>query len=100
MSTSALADAPPPTLRVAADPLLHCPIDDWTFDGRVTDGHCPICGWAPEGVIVEAPAWVRFVRWVDWDIAGLLSLLVLAIVLGVIVSRAVGLTWSDLSPFK
>jgi hypothetical protein len=84
----------------AVDPHLHCPVDDWTFDARVTEGRCPICGWAPDGVVVEAPEWVRFMRWVDWDIVGLVSLIVVAIILGVIVSRSVHLTWQDLSPLR
>ncbi len=78
---------------------LHCPIDDWSFDARYTDGACPICGWRPEGLTWAAPPWMRAYRRVDWELLSLFVTLLLLVLLGILVERAAGLTPSDLGGF-
>ena len=65
----------------AATPRVTCPVDDWEFDPRYTDGVCPLCGWRPPGPRVEAPVSAR-VDWF-WPMAGLLF--VLSVVMGILV---------------
>ena len=74
-----------------------CELDKWSFDPRYTDGRCPICGWAPEGV-PNAPAWLRYARRVEWELLGLLALLVVLVVLGLVVAHAAGINLSGPQP--
>lgn len=78
---------------------LHCDLDDWWFDARYTDGACPICGWRPEGLTYAAPLWMRLYRRADWELAGLVVMVVLLVVLGILVERAAGLTPGDVGGF-
>jgi hypothetical protein len=59
----------------------HCPIDDWDFDARYTDGVCPLCGWRPSGPPVEAPRAAR----IDWFWPTVLLMLVASVLMGVLV---------------
>ena len=75
----------------------HCELDDWTFDPRYTDGHCPICGWAPEGA-PTAPRWLVAARKFEWELTGLVVLLVVLVILGALVAHAAGYRIPLLSP--
>jgi len=67
----------------------HCELDNWTFDARYTDGRCPICGWAPEGA-PTAPGWLVAARRFEWELTGLVALMVVLLVLGALVAHAAG----------
>ncbi len=69
----------------------YCELDDWSFDPRYTDGRCPICGWVPPGA-PSAPAWLAVARKFEWELTGLVVLLVVLVILGVVVARAAGYT--------
>ena len=58
-----------------------CPVDDWAFSPRYTDGVCPLCGWRPEGTRAEAP-WLATIDWF-WPAVG--ALLVVSVLMGVLV---------------
>jgi len=75
----------------------HCELDDWTFDARYTDGKCPICGWAPEGA-PTAPGWLVAARRFEWELTGLVVLMVVLVVLGAVVAHAAGYRIPLLSP--
>jgi hypothetical protein len=66
-----------------------CELDRWTFDARYTDGKCPICGWAPEGA-PAAPGWLVTARRFEWELTGLVALMVVLVVLGAVVAHAAG----------
>jgi hypothetical protein len=76
--------------RGSAGVSQFCELDRWSFDPRYTDGRCPICGWQPEGA-PKAPAWLTLGRRVEWELVGLVALLVVLVVLGVVVARAAGI---------
>jgi hypothetical protein len=78
---------------------LHCELDDWWFDARYTDGACPICGWRPEGVTYSAPLWLRAARSADWELIGLVFMVLLLVVLGFFVERTAGLSPNDIGRF-
>jgi hypothetical protein len=59
----------------------HCPVDDWDFDPRYTDGVCPLCGWRPPGTPVEPPAFVR----IDWFWPVVVLVVVMSVVMGILV---------------
>jgi hypothetical protein len=67
----------------------YCELDKWSFDPRYTDGRCPICGWAPPGA-PTAPAWLAVARKLEWELTGLVLLLVVLVILGVVVAQAAG----------
>lgn len=67
----------------------YCELDKWSFDPRYTDGHCPICGWTPPGA-PTAPAWLAAARKFEWELTGLILLLIVLVILGVLVARAAG----------
>ena len=67
----------------------HCELDNWSFDPRYTEGRCPICGWTPPGA-PSAPAWLVAARKFEWEITGLVLLLIVLVILGVVVARAAG----------
>jgi hypothetical protein len=76
-------------LRQQQAKKTHCPVDDWDFDARYTDGACPICGWRPEGSAVAAvPAWRQQLARVPWDYVGLGFLFVVLVALGIFVALA------------
>ena len=67
----------------------YCELDDWTFDPRYTEGRCPICGWvAPNAP--NAPTWLILARRFEWQLGGLLALLVVLTLLAVAVMHAAG----------
>ena len=67
----------------------YCELDAWSFDPRYTEGKCPICGWEPPGA-PTAPAWLATARKFEWELTGLVLLLVVLVILGVLVARAAG----------
>ena len=67
----------------------YCELDKWSFDPRYTDGRCPICGWVPSGA-PNAPPWLAVARKLEWELTGLVLLLVVLVILGVVVARAAG----------
>jgi len=67
----------------------YCELDQWSFDPRYTEGRCPICGWEPPGA-PKAPAWLMLARKFEWELTGLVLLLVVLVILGVLVARAAG----------
>jgi hypothetical protein len=75
--------------RSRAPVRAYCELDKWSFDPRYTDGRCPICGWTPPGV-PSAPAWLAVARKLEWELTGLVLLLVVLVILGVLVARAAG----------
>jgi hypothetical protein len=68
----------------------YCELDRWSFDPRYTEGRCPICGWRPEGA-PSAPLWLSVARRVEWELIGLVALLIVLVVLAVVVARAAGI---------
>jgi hypothetical protein len=62
----------------------HCPLDDWTFTPRYTEGVCPLCSWRPEGALVAPP----LSRRVDWFYPGLAALVVSSVVMLILVVLA------------
>jgi len=75
--------------RRRAPVRAYCELDRWSFDPRYTEGRCPICGWTPPGAAV-APAWLAVARKLEWELTGLVLLLVVLVILGVLVARAAG----------
>ena len=75
--------------RSRAPRRAYCELDKWSFDPRYTEGRCPICGWTPPGA-PSAPAWLAVARKFEWELAGLVLLLVVLVILGVLVARAAG----------
>lgn len=76
--------------RRATHNRAYCQLDHWGFDPRYTGGVCPICGWTPDGV-PAAPAWIRVLKKLDWEILGLFVLVIALVVLGGLVAYAAGL---------
>ena len=71
--------------RSASDEIVaHCPVDDWDFAPRYTDGVCPICGWRPPGAHVEPPLVAR-IDWF-WPSVGFLAVVSVAMAIAVIVA--------------
>jgi hypothetical protein len=64
--------------------LVVCPIDDWPFAPRYTDGVCPLCGWRPEGVHMDPPLFTR----IDWFWPSMGVLLVVSVLMAVLVLTA------------
>ena len=67
----------------------YCELDKWSFDPRYTEGRCPICGWVPEGA-PTAPTWLIRARRFEWELTGLVVLLVVLVVLAAVVAHAAG----------
>jgi hypothetical protein len=61
-----------------------CPVDEWTFSPRYTEGVCPLCGWRPEGMLVAPP----LSRRIDWFYPGLAALVVTSVVMLILVVLA------------
>lgn len=59
----------------------HCPVDDWDFDARYTDGACPLCGWQPAGVSVGPPRFAR-IDWF-WPLVGVVA--AVSVLMGILV---------------
>ena len=66
-----------------------CELDGWSFDPRYTEGRCPICGWVAPGA-PEAPLWLMLARRFEWELAGLVVLVVVLAVIAVAVTHAAG----------
>ena len=75
--------------RPRAPVRAFCELDQWSFDPRYTDGRCPICGWVPPGA-PRAPAWLVVARKLEWEVTGLVLLLVVLVILGAVVAKAAG----------
>ena len=69
------------TGRDRTDVTAHCPVDDWDFAPRYTDGVCPICGWRPEGVDVTPPLAAR----IDWFWPAMVFLAVVSVAMAIAV---------------
>ena len=67
----------------------YCELDQWSFDPRYTEGRCPICGWAPPGA-PSAPRWLVLARSLEWELLGLIMLMVVLVGLGVVAADAAG----------
>jgi hypothetical protein len=78
---AAAPPVPEPGMSRTAVAKAHCPIDDWDFDPRYTDGVCPICGWRPPGAPVEPPRLAR----VDWFWPTVFVSLVASVLMGILV---------------
>lgn len=61
-----------------------CPVDDWAFTPRDTDGVCPLCGWRPPGALARSSPLAR----IDPFVVGLLVLLAASVAMGVVVVLA------------
>ena len=61
-----------------------CPIDEWTFTPRYTDGVCPLCGWQPEGRLAILP----LSRRIDWFMPALAALLLSSVLMLILVLLA------------
>jgi len=72
------------TGRDREDVIAHCPIDDWDFAPRYTDGVCPICGWRPDDVDTTPPLAPR-IDWF-WPSMAFLALVSLVMAIAVIVT--------------
>lgn len=71
-----------PLGRRGREPQAVCPVDDWAFTPRYTEGRCPLCGW-------EAPAGVEPTRGGDdWFWAGMAILVAVSVAMGVLVVLA------------
>jgi hypothetical protein len=66
--------------RRHAEPQAICPIDDWAFTPRYTEGRCPLCGWQAPGAEELAARAGR-----DWFWPAIAVLLVVSVVMGVLV---------------
>lgn len=86
---SEVAPASGRSMSARAPVPCYCELDKWSFDPRYTEGRCPICGWAPEGA-PTAPAWLRRARKFEWELTGLMVLLVVLVVLAAVVAHAAG----------
>jgi hypothetical protein len=79
----ALANALSARLGRGEEIRATCPVDDWTFSPRYTDGVCPLCGYQPPGV--DAVAWPGPSDWF-WPVFGTLVVSSLAMAVLVIVA--------------
>jgi hypothetical protein len=69
---------------MTAEFTARCPIDDWTFAPRYTDGVCPLCGWRPEGGAIGPPLSGR----IDWFYPALVALLCASVLMLILVVLA------------
>jgi hypothetical protein len=69
------------TDEVLATGPARCPLDDWVFEPRYTDGLCPLCGWRPPGGLVRPPRSAR----IDWFWPAVVVALIASVVMGVLV---------------
>jgi len=66
--------------RRHAEPQAICPVDDWAFTPRYTEGRCPLCGWEAPGTGELAARTGR-----DWFWPAIVVLLVVSVVMGILV---------------
>jgi hypothetical protein len=79
---SAGTEPPGRRTRGGREPQAVCPVDDWAFTPRWTEGRCPLCGW-------EAPADAAAARGGgDWFWAGMAILLAVSVAMGALVVLA------------
>jgi hypothetical protein len=68
--------------RRGREPQVVCPVDDWAFTPRYTEGRCPLCGWeAPAGAEAAGSGG-------DWFWAGMAILVAVSVTMGVLVVLA------------
>jgi hypothetical protein len=67
-------------LRRHPDPQAICPIDQWAFTPRYTEGRCPLCDW-------QAPGGEAYVGHTGRDLfwPGMAVLLVVSLAMGILV---------------
>jgi hypothetical protein len=67
-------------LRHRADPQAVCPVDQWAFTPRYTEGRCPLCDW-------EAPGGEAYAGHSGTDLfwPGMAVLLLVSLVMGILV---------------
>ena len=58
-----------------------CPVDDWSFAPKYTNGVCPLCGYKPEGVEFHAP----FAARVDWFWPSMAFMFAASLAMGILV---------------
>jgi hypothetical protein len=75
-----------PTGRRQDTARVMCPVDDWSFAPKYTNGVCPLCGYKPEGVEFHSP----FAARVDWFWPSMAFMLAASIAMGVLVILAYG----------
>ena len=75
-----------PTGRRQETARVVCPIDNWPFAPKFTNGVCPLCGYKPEGVEFHAP----FAARIDWFWPSMAFMLAASIAMGVLVILAYG----------
>lgn len=61
-----------------------CPVDDWAFAPRYTDGVCPLCGWQPPTATAK-PGWRVGL---DPLVGAVVLLLLASVAMGVVVVLA------------
>ncbi len=67
-------------LRRHSDPQAICPVDQWVFTPRYTEGRCPLCDWQAPGGESYAGRTGRDLFW-----PGMAVLLVVSLVMGILV---------------
>ena len=67
-------------LRRHPDPQAICPVDQWAFTPRYTEGRCPLCDW-------EAPGGEAYAGQHGTDLfwPGMAVLLLVSLVMGILV---------------
>jgi len=58
-----------------------CPVDNYSFAPKYTDGVCPLCGYKPEGVEFHAP----FAARVDWFWPSMVFMVAASIAMSILV---------------
>jgi hypothetical protein len=67
-------------LRHRPDPQAICPVDQWAFAPRYTEGRCPLCDWQAPGGEAYAGHTGRDLFW-----PGMAVLLLVSLVMGILV---------------
>ncbi|TML79249.1 MAG: hypothetical protein E6G04_06255 [Actinobacteria bacterium] len=75
-----------PTGRRQETARVVCPVDNWSFAPKFTNGVCPLCGYKPEGVEFHAP----FAARIDWFWPSMAFMIAASIAMGVLVILAYG----------
>jgi hypothetical protein len=67
-------------LRRRSDPQAICPVDQWAFTPRYTEGRCPLCDW-------QAPGGESYVGRTGRDLfwPGMAVLLAVSLAMGILV---------------
>jgi hypothetical protein len=67
-------------LRHRQDPQAICPVDQWAFTPRYTEGRCPLCDWQAPGGEAYAGRSGRDLFW-----PGMAVLFLVSLVMGILV---------------